>query len=101
MSPRILEVKHCPHCRAELPKPVPRLCPTCGGSLQKRFLSAGCLTSAPRILLFVALGVLALRATRALVQGAPGRSAQRDAGRAVIANDAPDESGVAMPRRQL
>ncbi len=51
MSPRILEVDHCPHCKAALSKPTPRVCPVCGGSLQKRFLTAGCLSSAPPLLL--------------------------------------------------
>ena len=55
MSPRILEVERCPHCQAELPKPTPRVCPECAGSLQKRFLSAGCLSSAPPLFLIGAL----------------------------------------------
>ncbi len=49
--PRLIQTRHCPHCRAELPQPVPRVCPSCAGSLQKRFLAAGCLTSAPKMLL--------------------------------------------------
>jgi hypothetical protein len=57
MSPRILRATRCPHCRSELPHPTPRVCPDCGGSLQKRFLTAGCLTSAPPIVLAItALG---------------------------------------------
>ena len=56
MSPKILEVKNCPTCKAELPSPVPRICPACGGSLQQRYLKAGCLTSAPK-LLAIALGL--------------------------------------------
>ena len=51
MSPRILELKQCPHCGADLPQPTPRICPECGGSLQKRYLTAGCLTSKPMLLL--------------------------------------------------
>jgi len=51
MSPRILDVDRCPHCKSELEKPTPRVCPACGGSLQKRFLTAGCLSSAPPIVL--------------------------------------------------
>jgi predicted amidophosphoribosyltransferase len=51
MSPRILDVDHCPHCKGNLSKPTPRVCPQCGGSLQKRFLTAGCLTSAPPLVL--------------------------------------------------
>lgn len=54
--PRILDVDQCPHCKADLPKPVPRVCPSCGGSLQQRYLSIGCLTSKPMLLL-VATGV--------------------------------------------
>jgi hypothetical protein len=56
MSPRVLEVARCPHCKAALEKPTPRVCPACGGSLQKRFLSIGCLSSAPP-LLCAALGL--------------------------------------------
>jgi hypothetical protein len=51
MSPRILDVDRCPHCKEKLPKPTPRVCPSCAGSLQKRFLTAGCLTSAPPLVL--------------------------------------------------
>lgn len=57
--PRVLKVKRCPHCEAELPQPPPRACPTCGGSLQQRYLTAGCLTSKPMLLL-VAAGLLRL-----------------------------------------
>lgn len=57
MSPRILDTDRCPHCDAELPKETPRVCPSCGGSLQQRYLSAGCLSSKP-ILLLVAAGSL-------------------------------------------
>lgn len=56
MSPRILDVPSCPHCKTALPKPTPRMCPSCGGSLQKRHLSIGCLTSAPP-LIALAIGV--------------------------------------------
>lgn len=51
MPPRLLDTQICPHCKAELPDPVPRVCPECGGSLQKRYLEAGCLTSKPVFLL--------------------------------------------------
>ena len=51
MSPKILEFERCPHCKAELPVPAPRACPACGGSLQRRFLTCGCLSSAPPVLL--------------------------------------------------
>lgn len=52
MSPRILDLDGCPHCKTPLGRPTPRMCPHCGGSLQKRHLSAGCLSSAPKLLLF-------------------------------------------------
>lgn len=60
---RLITDKHCPHCKSEIPEPRPRVCHECGGSLQQRFLSAGCLTSAPKLLLFAvgawwALGAL-------------------------------------------
>ncbi len=67
MSPRILETDTCPHCKAPLPKPVPRVCPVCGGSLQKRYLTYGCLTSAPPLVLLVVLLGLALRLARSVV----------------------------------
>lgn len=50
MTPRLIEAETCPHCKAELPEPMPRVCPECGGSLQKRYLEAGCLTSKPLFL---------------------------------------------------
>ena len=49
--PRILDIKECPACGAELPRPAPRVCTVCGKSLQQRYLSCGCLTSAPPVLL--------------------------------------------------
>jgi predicted amidophosphoribosyltransferase len=51
MSPRVIESRRCPHCKAELPEPTPRVCPSCMGSLQKRHLSLGCLSSAPPVVL--------------------------------------------------
>ena len=54
--PRVLPLTHCNRCRTELPEPTPRVCPSCGASLQKRFLTAGCLSSAPP-LLFLAAGL--------------------------------------------
>jgi len=51
VSPRLLKTGQCPHCKAELGQPTPRVCPKCGGSLQQRFLKAGCLTSAPKLLI--------------------------------------------------
>lgn len=56
MSPRLVAESTCPHCKAPLPEPKPRVCPECAGSLQQRYLKAGCLTSAPK--LFVVGGAL-------------------------------------------
>ena len=57
--PRIIEGKHCPHCRSKLPEPKPRACPECGGSLHQRFLKAGCLSSAPVVFLLIFAGAWA------------------------------------------
>jgi predicted amidophosphoribosyltransferase len=71
---RILKTKTCPHCRAALAAPTPRVCPVCGGSLQQRFFTAGCLSSAPPVLA-LALGAWALlaavRARAAQLDDAP------------------------------
>ena len=53
--PRLIEGDRCPHCSEDLPDPIPRLCPACGGSLQQRHLAAGCLSSAPGVLLLGSL----------------------------------------------
>ncbi|MEO0650053.1 MAG: hypothetical protein AAFZ65_05195, partial [Planctomycetota bacterium] len=58
VSPRILEFEECPHCGVALPEETPRTCPECGGSLQQRYLQAGCLSSKPMLLLLGA-GLLA------------------------------------------
>ncbi len=78
MSPRVLDVPNCPHCGAALPAPPPRICPECAGSLQKRHLAAGCLTSKPTLLL-LALGA-ALLAARA---GLAPRTASAEAAHVV------------------
>jgi hypothetical protein len=57
----MIEADRCPHCRAELERPLPRACPACGGSLQKRYLSAGCLTSRPMLVLLAVGGLWLLR----------------------------------------
>jgi predicted amidophosphoribosyltransferase len=57
--PRVLEIDRCPHCKAELPSPTPRVCPGCGGSLQKRYLESGCLSSRP-LLMLLGLGLWGL-----------------------------------------
>jgi len=54
--PRLIEQDECPHCGHKLPDPKPRACPECMGSLQQRFLRAGCLSAAP-ILVFVLLAL--------------------------------------------
>ena len=60
--PRLIDADRCPHCAEELPKTSPEergaVCPRCGGSLQQRYLRAGCFSSAPPVLL---AGVLVLR----------------------------------------
>ncbi len=50
--PRLIEGTHCPHCGAELPSPKPLVCPQCAGSLRQKHLKAGCLSSAPKLVLF-------------------------------------------------
>lgn len=50
--PRLIEEPTCPHCGAKLPSPKPRSCPECAGSLQQRYLRAGCLSSAPKLVGF-------------------------------------------------
>jgi hypothetical protein len=65
--PRLIDEKHCPHCRAELPVPKPRSCPRCAGSLNKRYLRIGCLTSAPPPILL--LGGLAWLVYRLVAGG--------------------------------
>jgi hypothetical protein len=49
---RLVQGTHCPHCNAELPTPKPITCPECAGSLRQRHLKAGCLSSAPKLVLF-------------------------------------------------
>lgn len=61
MSPKLIEDGRCPHCGTNLGEPKPRVCPDCMGSLQKRYLAAGCLTSAPKLILFALLCDYALR----------------------------------------
>ena len=45
--PRLIDQTRCPHCGAELPEERPRVCPECAGSLQQRYLRAGCISSSP------------------------------------------------------
>jgi hypothetical protein len=54
--PRLIEQRRCPHCGEQLAEPKPRACPACAGSLQQRYLRAGCLSSAPPLTL-LALGL--------------------------------------------
>lgn len=62
MSPRLIKERRCPHCRVELDREIPRVCPECGGSLQRRYLKAGCLSTKP-------LGLLVLCALLGLADG--------------------------------
>jgi len=55
--PRLIKDKKCPHCGVALRDPIPRVCPECAGSLQQRYLRAGCLSTGPGLFL---LGWLAL-----------------------------------------
>lgn len=66
MSPRVLDVGSCPHCKGAVPRPTPRVCPHCAGSLQQRYVTSGCLTSAPK--LFLAAG-LAFELARRIAAG--------------------------------
>ncbi len=50
--PRLIRDTHCPHCAVPLPQEQPRVCPSCGGSLQVRYMRYGCLSSAPKLLVF-------------------------------------------------
>jgi hypothetical protein len=61
-----LDLARCPHCRADLARPAPRACPACGGLLQQRYLTAGCLTSAPKLLALAAAGWSTFELVRAL-----------------------------------
>lgn len=69
--PRLIHGTHCPHCGAELPSPKPLLCPQCAGSLRQKHLKAGCLSSAPKLLVSAAaLSWVLLEAWRLLANGA-------------------------------
>lgn len=98
---RILKTKTCPHCRAALELPTPRVCPVCGGSLQQRFFTAGCLSSAPPVIL-LALGALAaLGGTRREpASDAPARAAVRDGGAARATAPARADVHVAIGARR-
>jgi len=86
---RILKTKTCPHCRAALEQPTPRVCPVCGGSLQQRFFTAGCLSSAPP-LIAIALGAYALFA-------AVRTHAERTTAPARVVNEAPEAERETQP----
>lgn len=116
-----VEGGRCPHCKAEVPKDHGRLCIECGGSLQKRYLSIGCLTSKPLILIAAGLSMwlaggedapaadaaaLAERAAELTVE----RTVERTVGRADantaertgaprdLSPNEPDRAGIAAPR---
>lgn len=74
MAPRVLDVRHCPHCKEALDAPTPRVCPACGGSLQKRYLSLGCLSTAP-LLLAVAVPIALARSRSCARIDGPGVNA--------------------------
>lgn len=57
--PKLIASKLCPHCGEKLPDTRPRVCPECMGSLQQRYLKAGCLSSGPTVLV-LAIGIWAL-----------------------------------------
>ena len=61
----ILDTGRCPHCKADVPAPTPRVCPECAGSLQKRYLKAGCVSSGPALLMLL----VSLAAALALAVG--------------------------------
>ena len=77
--PRILNTKICPHCKGALDAPTPRVCPHCGGSLQQRFFTAGCLSSAPPVIL-LALGVAWLARATSSERAAPDAGSERSVG---------------------
>lgn len=60
--PRLVDSDRCPHCGEELGEIRSRVCASCGGSLQQRYLKAGCLSTAPPLLLaFLGLAELLRR----------------------------------------
>ncbi len=69
MSPRVLDVDRCPHCKGVLTKPTPRVCPHCAGSIQARYPTAGCLTSAPKLFLLGATAFGLVELARAIQAG--------------------------------
>jgi len=89
MSPRVLKTRICPHCKADLAKPTPRSCPKCGGSLQQRYLKAGCISSAPKLLL-IGMGLWWLVLAPLAAPGAQDKPAKPAEG----ALDAPDVADI-------
>ena len=87
MSPRVVERKNCPHCKAALPEPTPRVCPACAGSLQKRHLSLGCLSSAPPVVLALLGAAWALREVSEVGKRAVERASARSAVAQEVARD--------------
>lgn len=93
---RIIDAKHCPHCKARLPQPVPRTCPECAGSLQQRFLASGCLTTKPPAIAFLLAGGLAL-AARGGDASAATTAAEPSAARAELETQARPSAGDDTP----
>jgi hypothetical protein len=67
-----LNVEHCPHCKGDLPRPNPRVCTHCGGSLQVRYMTSGCLTSAPKLFVLGAAGFGVWRLAREIGRALDG-----------------------------
>ncbi len=45
--PRLIDAENCPHCGEPREDRSRAFCDGCGGSLQQRHLSTGCLSTAP------------------------------------------------------
>lgn len=59
--PRLVQTDSCPHCGEKLGEVRSRICTACGGSLQQRYLKAGCLSTAPILLGLLGLAELLTR----------------------------------------
>jgi hypothetical protein len=91
----------CPHCKAEVPKDHGRVCLDCGGSLQKRYLAIGCLTSKPMILIAVGLPLWLAggdEAPATETQAPRSQAVERADTSQEPATDPPRSAGIAAPR---